>query len=255
MNDTTLISEASEEFITVPSFLLAYDNYGIATASDCIVQMGDCGVCQGFIEECGYSEYGVCSACEGAGGQACYSEQTCSQSGCDDCMDCLGEGCGSCLCAGGQGQYPCSQSCSECGSCEDCMDCMNSCQNSIQSQIDPWDWFANDETTSAYYAVAGQGLVSSFSANVWNDLVDRVRDVRKLMNVSPQWDEEYANYYDTRMSAVDKILTAVRFNSLWYNIKQLHEIDTIDQQSRGQTVYGHYFTDLTTALNVYINSL
>jgi len=270
MDDEILSGEYEEEIIDVPSFLaIPYSMRAACNAYQCT------GGCQAEMDDCGTKEwcsdacliYTMCTGCQAEQydppcglcelGEGCNEScnESCNEGGCDDCMDCLGEGCGACLCSGGQGQYPCSQSCSECGRCEDCMDCMNSCQNSIQSQIDPWDWFFDDATTAAYHAISKQGLVSDFSSDVWNDLVDRVNDVRKLMNISPQWDEKYANHNDTRMSHVDKVLTAERFNSLWYNINQLHPVSNVTQQKRGWTVFGRYFTDLTTALNAYIDSL
>lgn len=281
MSDGNLQTLPEEELIVIPSFLTST----YSTRAACSTYMNTCGSyqctggCQAEMDECGTKEwcsaacliYVMCTTCQAEQydppcgicelGQGCNEgcrescNESCSEGGCDDCMDCLGEGCGACLCSGGQGQYPCSQSCSECGRCEDCMDCENSCQNSIQSQINPWDWFFDDATTAAYHAITEQGLVSNFSSDVWNDLVDRVRDVRKLMDVSPRWDEEYANYYDTRMSSVDKTLTATRFNSLLQNINQLHPVSNVVQQTRGQEVRGRYFTALTTALNAYIDSL
>ena len=134
------------------------------------------------------------------------------------------------------------------------MDCENSCQNSIQSAIDKWDWFENAETTAAYRAITENGLVRDFSHNVWNDLIDRVYDVRGLAGINPRWDDTYASYYSTRMSAADKTLTAVRFNSLWRNINYLWSTG-ITARSKGDVVYGSYFTSLTTALNNYISYL
>lgn len=265
----------SEEIISVPSFL-ARDYAASPTACDaceywlcvgpCQAEQDDaCGTgewcsqctCQGWETctqctcqggECGGDEEEPCACAGGQGQYPC--DQECWEGGCGECDIDEEE---PCACIGGQGQYPsCTQECSECDACEDCMDCQYTCMSVLTpSFIDPWDWFADDATASAYYAITENGPTSSFSRNVWNNLVDYVHTIRVAAKIDPEWDERYADYSSTRMTYVDSELTAVRFNSLWININRLWATG-LTEQSKGDVVYGSYFISLTTALNNYI---
>lgn len=130
--------------------------------------------------------------------------------------------------------------------------------------ITPWSWDISNgnasasQTETAYSAVQGKqtysarqskGLLSDFSHLVWNDMIDKVKKILDILGES--WDDKYASYVDTKMSSLDKVLTAKRFNSLRYNI-EIHYPTGIDEVSTGDIVYGSYFTTLADCINSWI---
>lgn len=124
-----------------------------------------------------------------------------------------------------------------------------------ESAVEPWSWTSSNgsasssQTRAAYSAVRNQGSLNNFSYLVWNDMVDKVKEV--LDATGNSWNSKYASYSATRMSASDKALTAKRFNSLQYNIGT-HYSTGIYDVSKGDTVYGDYFITLADCLNGWI---
>lgn len=121
--------------------------------------------------------------------------------------------------------------------------------------VEPWSWTRSNgsasasQTRAAYSAVTNNGSLSKFSYLVWNDLVDKVKEVLDANGYS--WRTNYATYSETKMSSSSKVLTAKRFNSLRYNIGY-HYSTGISEVSRGDIVYGWYFTTLANCLNNWI---
>lgn len=124
------------------------------------------------------------------------------------------------------------------------------------SSVKKWNWGLSNgnasanATTTAYYAVTGKGLTSDFSYLVWNDMVDKVQEILTAKDLS--WNSSFLSISATKMSSWDKTLTADRFNSLRYNIG-LHYSTGINTVSKGDTVYGWYFTTLTNCMNNWID--
>lgn len=123
-------------------------------------------------------------------------------------------------------------------------------------RIDKWSWNTSNgnasasDTRTAYSAVRNNGRLSDFSYLVWNDMVDKVREVLESKNLL--WNSRFASYAATKMSYGSKILTADRFNSLRYNIG-LHYSTGIRDVYKGDIVYGWYFTTLTNCINEWID--
>lgn len=123
---------------------------------------------------------------------------------------------------------------------------------------DLWDWNASNgdataaQTRIAYEAITGGGAVSDFNYLVWNDLVNKVNDMKSETGFP--WNTKYLSLSNTRVTTSDKTLTADRFNSLQYNIG-IHESTGLNDVYAGNEVYGWYFTNLTDALNTWINTL
>lgn len=127
-----------------------------------------------------------------------------------------------------------------------------------------WDWNKSngsasaEQTQLAYSAVNGNGLITDFSHEVWNDMVSKVVEI--LTYISSSWTEidntgnTYLPYEDTMMSVNDTTLTADRFNSLRFNIGS-RQSTGINPVAIGDTVYGWYFTQLTDVINNWINSI
>lgn len=121
--------------------------------------------------------------------------------------------------------------------------------------VEPWSWTASNgsasatATRTAHAAVTGRGKTTSFSYLVWNDMVDKVREILEAKGLS--WDARFASYANTKMTSSDKVISAARFNSLRFNIGS-HYSTGIDTVGRGDLVYGSYFTTLTNCVNEWI---
>lgn len=123
---------------------------------------------------------------------------------------------------------------------------------------DYWSWTSsNGEATTvmtrnAYTAVTSNGYTTDFSYYVWNDMCAKVLEVREYAGYS--WSSNYASYSATRMTSSDKEITATRFNSLRFNIGALYSTG-ISEVSKGDIIYGSYFTTLMSKLNSLIDTL
>lgn len=129
-----------------------------------------------------------------------------------------------------------------------------------EEYIDPtpekWSWTSSNgaattaETIAAYNAVTNNGYLTDFSYDVWNDMCAKVSEMRDYAGYS--WRQDYLTYLETRMEYSDKVLTADRFNSLRLNIGSL--ISTgINEVSKGDIIYGSYFTTLMSKVNQYLS--
>lgn len=124
--------------------------------------------------------------------------------------------------------------------------------------VDYWDWNASNgsasatRTKAAYRAVRDNGEVSDFHYLVWNDLVDKIYEVKQYAGFD--WNAKFDLYANTRMTSTDKVLTALRFNSARYNIG-IHISTGIDDVRRGDDVMGDYFLTIADCINEFIDSL
>lgn len=122
--------------------------------------------------------------------------------------------------------------------------------------VSKWSWSASNgsatasQTSAAYSAVNNKGKTSAFSYLVWNDMVDKVKAI--LDAIGESWNSSFASYSNTRMSSSDKNMTAVRFNSLRYNIG-LRYSTGITTRSKGDVIYGSYFITLASCINGWID--
>jgi hypothetical protein len=132
----------------------------------------------------------------------------------------------------------------------------------------PWSWTKaadsyNESNGSASYsqlvsacsAVTGKGKISDFSHTVFNDLCRWVNAV--LTQAGNAWSSSYASYSATLMTESDRVLTAVRFNSLSYNAKRactaLTKTISFTARAKGEKVSGSFFTALVNNLNSAIS--
>ena len=122
-------------------------------------------------------------------------------------------------------------------------------------KVDPWSWSQSNgdasasQTRAAYSAVSSKGRVSDFSYLVWNDMVNKVKEILDSQGLS--WNSRFASYAGTLMGSGSRTLTATKFNSLRYNIG-LHYSTGIDTVYRGDTVSGWYFTTLASCINYWL---
>ena len=119
--------------------------------------------------------------------------------------------------------------------------------------IAEWDWTESQLKLNAYIAITDMRATTDFNHTVWNALVSKVNEMVSF--IGRYWDNSYATYSDTIMY-LDKNLTAIRFNSLCINLRNIGAdiIDCPETVSKGDKVYGHYFTDITDAINMWIRN-
>lgn len=127
-------------------------------------------------------------------------------------------------------------------------------------QIDPWSWTqsngqaTNAETQQAYDVLMGTRTANQFSHYVWNDLVDKVEEMRNAQGYN--WDRAGGTYPSAsgcKMSAGDR-LTADAYNGVRYNIGSILSTGIFDQ-SPGDKITGYKIHHLTEVLNEIINDL
>ena len=149
--------------------------------------------------------------------------------------------------------------------------------------IDEWDWYSSNgsatasQTSKAHTAVTSKGYTTNFSYKVWNDMVDKVKEI--CDEAVGWWDTGYATYTNTKMSGSNEQLTAKMFNSLRNNLENAganflsigkisdgytsgkipHPVYSFDDNTVTneslKIVYGHYFTTLTDYMNDCIRYL
>lgn len=125
--------------------------------------------------------------------------------------------------------------------------------------IDPWYWnrsngsASSSETSDAYSVLLGDLPANYFSHLVWNDLVDKVYEMRSALGYT--WDTANGKY-PTRsgcyVSAGDT-LSARIYNGVRYNIGSVKTTGITDRQS-GDRITGTLIVTLTDVLNDIINN-
>ena len=124
--------------------------------------------------------------------------------------------------------------------------------------VKKWDWSAQNvnasaaATKQAKNALYQGGTVSNFSYAVWNDLCDKVLEIRQY--IGGDWNNYYATLNNTKMTTSSKTLTAIRFNSLRYNIGEKYSTG-IAEVKKGDTVKASYFITLAQKINDWIDTL
>ena len=138
-------------------------------------------------------------------------------------------------------------------------------ESSESIDIEKWSWTSSNgsatatQTKKAYTAITSNGKLTDFSYLVWNDMVDKVFEIKELLDEN--WSTKNANtgatylsYSKTKMTSSDRTMTAKRFNSLKFQIgdavgTNLDDVDT------GDKILGRYFTLLTDRMNVWIDRI
>lgn len=137
---------------------------------------------------------------------------------------------------------------------------------SSSSSIDKWSWTSSNgsasstQTRNAKAAVEDKEAVTNFSHLVWNDMVDKVKEI--MDEAVGWWDGTYASYSNTRFIASPYELTADMFNSLRNNLDIAgdHYIGLgyrtgIEPVKSGGIVYGDYFLTLAEYINDCIDNI
>lgn len=133
------------------------------------------------------------------------------------------------------------------------------------SAVSPWSWSASTERQNFYNVLTGvlPANPEYLSHNVWNDLVDKVREivVATKATYSGEWDNTYADYAATYCYSGDT-LSAVKFNSLRQNVNLVCTKvsvssltnDGVGAVSAGQEILGSYITKVTSKINEIIEN-
>lgn len=143
--------------------------------------------------------------------------------------------------------------------------------------VDRWNWYGTNETSIsdhrnpasstetqlAYSAITSKGSVSDFNHRVWNDMCYKCREILAALGYGNEgsngWNDYYLDFEDTLMHTGNSVMTANRFNSLRYNIGSriiFHwSFDPDSDIQPGKPVRGRYFTELTDALDTWIDSI
>lgn len=203
--------------------------------------------CQGSCESSCQGCESSCQGCEGACEYAC--ENTCQSSceGCESCEDACESSC----------QTTCESSCQ--GSCQSA--CQGACELGGQTPgelgVIPWTWLASNgsatdaQTTRTYEVCVGERPVNEFCTAVWNDLVDKVAEMRSAVG---EWDLALGAYYPSsqcKITASSPFLTVTKYNSVRYNVGSI-KATGIQDVVAGQQIYGRDFIVLADVLNQII---
>ena len=126
--------------------------------------------------------------------------------------------------------------------------------------IEPWSWTrsngsaTNAQTQRAYDVIMGNITADNFAHEVWNDLVDKVAEMRSAKGYT--WDRAGGTYPSAsgcKMYAGDR-LTADAYNGVRYNIGSVESTGIYDQ-SPGDPITGYKIYHLTEVLNIIIDNL
>lgn len=126
--------------------------------------------------------------------------------------------------------------------------------------VEPWSWTrsngsaTNAQTQRAYDVIMGNITADNFAHEVWNDLVDKVAEMREAKGYT--WDRAGGTYPSAsgcKMSAGDR-LTAAAYNGVRYNIGSVFSTG-ISDQSPGDQITGYKIYHLTEVLNIIIDDL
>ena len=126
--------------------------------------------------------------------------------------------------------------------------------------IPAWSWTSSNgsataaQTQNAYAILQGTRSADDFSHLVWNDLVDKIAQVRNSrQDIAVDWDNAYATKTNTKASA-GNTLSAVRYNSICYNINNMKGV-SVPYVSSGDVIYGANIISLVNTLNAIIGEL
>lgn len=121
---------------------------------------------------------------------------------------------------------------------------------STTSSVQAWDWNKSAQTQQAYRAITQAGYLSDFKYTVWNDMVDKAVEI--IAARGAQWNNDYGTVAESKMVSSNRILTAKKFNALWWNLKHFTDVSGVQKAVTGGKIYGSYFIALTDAMNSII---
>jgi hypothetical protein len=141
--------------------------------------------------------------------------------------------------------------CGECG-----QGGCGSSQTSSGLGVEPWSWEISNgsassaQTKRAYQILLGNSPAGGFSYKVWNDLVDKVAEMRKAAK-NWGWDPVVLTKDKTYVSS-DTILSADIYNSLRYNIGSVKSTGSEYVVESGDEILGKHIVNIVEILNEII---
>ena len=121
-----------------------------------------------------------------------------------------------------------------------------------------WSWYSSngtassEETEKAHTAITSKGKTTDFAADVWNDMVEKVSEVRVAAGKSSWTGSGDYSKSSVRADPGDEI-TAVRFNALIRNLGDYCNMSEVVPKIN--IVYGSYFEDFADCINDWIDDL
>lgn len=114
---------------------------------------------------------------------------------------------------------------------------------SYASTVALWAW-----TDTEREAFNNHGLVTTINYLRWNEFVDRVYSLSGNSWLTSSVEGATLSYSATKMTSTDKTLTALRFNSLRYNINA-HATGGVNIVHTNDEVFGSYFITMEQQVN------
>lgn len=129
-----------------------------------------------------------------------------------------------------------------------------------ESVVEPWSWTSSNgsataaQTKNAYSILLGNRVADDFSHNVWNDLIDKIVEMREAQGLS--WTTNggvYLTASECKVSSGDT-LTAEIYNSMKVNVGSISSTDIQDVEP-GDEITGYHITHVVDVLNDIIGGL
>lgn len=126
--------------------------------------------------------------------------------------------------------------------------------------VTPWSWTASngsataEQTRNAYAILQGTRSADDFSHLVWNDLVDKVEEMRTALGGI--WDTVGGQYLTASAckAAAGDTLRAAAYNSLKVNVGSIQSTG-IQDVAPGDEITGYHITHVVDVLNQIIGGL
>ena len=130
--------------------------------------------------------------------------------------------------------------------------------------VTKWSWDSSTARQNFYKVLTGSlpANPDNLSHTVWNDLVDKVREIVVATNAtSSGWDVTYGGYTDTYCYAGDT-LSAQKFNAIRQNVNRVCTKisvtpltnEGVTKVDPGQEILGSYITKVASKINEIIEN-
>ena len=130
--------------------------------------------------------------------------------------------------------------------------------------VTKWSWTSSTARQNFYKVLTGSlpANPDNLSHKVWNDLVDKVREIVVATNAtSSGWDTTYGGYTDTYCYAGDT-LSAQKFNAIRQNVNRVCTKisvtpltnEGVTKVESGQEILGSYITKVANKINEIIEN-
>ena len=127
-----------------------------------------------------------------------------------------------------------------------------------------WSWTSSTARQNFYKVLTGSlpANPDNLSHTVWNDLVDKVREIVVATNAtSSGWDVTYGGYTETYCYAGDT-LSAQKFNAIRQNVNRVCTKisvtpltnEGVTKVDPGQEILGSYITKVASKINEIIEN-